>query len=162
MLTSASISRAPVNHGQRHWVNLGRRKTISSNGTAAMADSKSLEFLRDLGSPPPGTLSYAEAAIEDRSAPRAAIVIPAMLRQSGSHGFKVVVRNISQSGFACDAVTGMTPGTRCWLTLPGIVAQQASVVWNDGFQVGGAFEMLLSPIVLDSLIARYGRVIPGR
>lgn len=103
-------------------------------------------------------LPYAVAAQEDRSAPRMRLLIPAQLRPSGCTAFSVSVRNLSLSGFACDAVTGMTPGTRCWIKLPGIVPQQASIVWNDGRRVGGSFETTLNQAVLEAMIARYRSV----
>jgi hypothetical protein len=97
---------------------------------------------------------YAIAAQEDRSAPRISLKIPATLRPSGQTGFSVVVRDLSLSGFACEAVTGMHVGTICWLTLPGLGGLQAEVMRNDGIVVGCAFANLLNPAVLDSVIAR--------
>ena len=64
-----------------------------------------------------GPVAYSEAAIEDRSAPRIRLDIPAVLRPSGVTGFGVRVINLSLSGFACEATTGMPKGARCWLCL---------------------------------------------
>jgi len=98
---------------------------------------------------------YARAAQEDRCAPRLRLRIPAALRPSGSSGFATNVVDLSLGGFACQAVTGMQPGTMCWLTLPGLSALQAEIVWNDGGMVGCAFAQLLNPAVLDSIIAKH-------
>jgi hypothetical protein len=49
----------------------------------------------------------------------------------------------------------MHPGNRCWLTLPGMEALQAEVVWWESGRVGCAFANLLSPIVHDNILARY-------
>lgn len=99
--------------------------------------------------------AYAQAAQEDRCAPRIVLSIPGTLRPSGTTGFKVTVRDISVAGFSCNAVTSMRPGAICWLTLPGLSGLQAEVVWNDGIAVGCAFSDLLHPAVLDRLLARF-------
>jgi hypothetical protein len=98
---------------------------------------------------------YEDAAQEDRSAPRVRLKIPAMMRPSGSPGFSVIVRDLSLSGVACEAMTGMGPGTRIWLTLPGLSALQAKIVWNDGTIVGSEFSTLLNPAVLQNILARF-------
>ena len=99
--------------------------------------------------------AYGLAAMEDRSAPRHDVKIAAWLRTTGEHAFKVTVINLSLGGFACEALTRVHPGTRCWLTLPGLTGLQAEVVWNDGRLVGGAFASLLAAPVLDVFVMRY-------
>jgi hypothetical protein len=98
---------------------------------------------------------YEDAAQEDRSAPRVRLKIPAIMRPSGSPGFSVIVRDLSLSGVACEALTGMAPGTRIWLTLPGLSALQAKIVWNDGTIVGCEFSNLLNPAVHANILARF-------
>lgn len=98
---------------------------------------------------------YEDAAQEDRCAPRIRLKIPAIMRPSGSPGFSVTVRDLSLSGVACEAVTGMGPGTRIWLTLPGLSSLQAKIVWNDGTIVGCEFSNLLNPAVLQNILARF-------
>src|SRR5688572_9195056 len=93
---------------------------------------------------------YAHAAQEDRCSPRTRITIPATLRPSGSKGFQTVVHDLSISGFSCMAINRLHPGTHCWLTMPGLEALHAQVVWWDNGLVGCAFQTLLSPIVQDS------------
>ncbi|MEI2724964.1 MAG: PilZ domain-containing protein [Verrucomicrobiota bacterium] len=97
----------------------------------------------------PTSLRYDSAALEDRCAPRIKIRIPAMLRQSGNTGFTVVVTDLSIAGFQCEALTGMPPGSRCWLALPGLSPIQAELVWNNGRAVGCAFSNILNEAVLD-------------
>jgi PilZ domain len=96
---------------------------------------------------------YSTAAQEDRCAPRVALDIRATLRPSGTHGFNVIVKDLSVAGFCVEAVTSMRAGALCWLTLPGLSGQQAEVMWNNGQQVGCAFATLLHPSVLDRLLA---------
>lgn len=98
---------------------------------------------------------YAAAAQEDRSAPRIRISIPAALRPSGSKAFQTAVRDLSLSGFSATAMSRIHPGTYCWLTLPGMESLAAKVVWWDNGLVGGAFEKLLNPIVLDNILERW-------
>ena len=76
------------------------------------------------------------------------------MRPSGSHGFKVIVKDLSLSGVACEALTGMKAGTRIWLTLPGLNALQAEIMWNDGTTVGCGFTNLLNHAVLENILAR--------
>ena len=103
---------------------------------------------------------YDDAALEDRSAPRVALNIPAQLRPSGVTGFGVRVTNLSLSGFACEATSGMPPGARCWLALPGLAPLQAEVILNNGQVIGCAFSNLLNRSVLDAILNRFGVVVP--
>lgn len=103
-------------------------------------------------------LRYEDAAQEDRSAPRIKLNIPASMRPSGSPGFSVIVKDLSLSGVACEALTGMRAGTRVWLTLPGLAALQAKIVWNDGTMVGCEFDSLLNPAVHENILARFPSV----
>ena len=100
-------------------------------------------------------VAYAIAAEEDRCATRHEVHIPAILRPSGEAGFKVIVTNLSVAGFACDVVTGMREGARCWLTLPGLSSLQSEVVWNNRGAIGGSFANLINEAVLATIIARY-------
>ena len=105
-------------------------------------------------------LNYEYAALEDRCSPRIALHIPATLRPSGVTGFGVIVTNLSLSGFACEAITGMPAGARCWLALPGLAPLQSEVIWNNGTTVGCAFANLLNRSILDSILSRFGVVVP--
>jgi hypothetical protein len=96
---------------------------------------------------------YLTATDEDRCAPRARVDIIATLRASGAQRFVVRVKDLSIAGFACEAVTGMKSGALCWLTLPGLSALQAEVVWNDGATVGCAFASLLNPAVHQAIVS---------
>ncbi|MCL6482082.1 MAG: hypothetical protein K6U02_10180 [Firmicutes bacterium] len=42
-----------------------------------------------------------------------------------------------------------------WLTLPGLAALQAKIVWNDGTIVGCEFSTLLNPAVHENILARF-------
>ncbi len=103
----------------------------------------------------PKTMSYDQAALEDRSAPRIRLRIPAQLRPSGFTGFSIIVKDLSLSGFSAEALTGMKPGTRVFLTIPGLSGLQAEIAWNDGTMIGCAFTNLLNPAVLESVLKRF-------
>ena len=98
---------------------------------------------------------YEIAAQEDRSAPRTRICIPATLRASGMRGFHTEVQDLSLSGFSAVAVSKMYEGAICWLTLPGLEAMQAEVIWWRNGMVGCAFRNLISPIVHDNFLAKF-------
>jgi hypothetical protein len=98
---------------------------------------------------------YALAAQEDRSAPRTPVAIPATLRASGAKSIQTVVNDLSLSGFSCQSINRMHPGTVCWLQLPGLESLQAEVIWWNNSLVGCAFHNLLSPIVHDNILDRF-------
>lgn len=101
--------------------------------------------------------SYAEAALEDRSAERQKVLIYAILRLSCSKKFAAIVKDISLSGFSAEAFTGQPVGDRIWLTVPGMRPLEAEIARNDGTTIGCAFTNLLNPAVLGNLVARYHR-----
>lgn len=98
---------------------------------------------------------YRIAAQEDRCAVRSTVTIPATLRQSGGRGVATTVFDLSLAGFSAACPDRMLAGTKCWLTLPGLEALQAEVVWWEHAKVGCAFDRLLSPIVHDNIVLRY-------
>ena len=65
------------------------------------------------------------------------------------------VNDLSLSGFSATSVSRLHVGTVCWLTLPGLEALQAEVIWWEDSMCGCAFAQLLSPIVHDNILARY-------
>ncbi len=97
----------------------------------------------------------AQAAFEDRCAPRQRVHIPSILRPSGGRGFNTVVVDLALAGFCANSVQRMHPGNRCWLILPGMESLLAQVVWWDSGRVGCAFEKLLNPIVHDNILVRF-------
>ena len=98
---------------------------------------------------------YFDAAQEDRGAPRTRVLIPAQLRPSGARGFRTELHDLSLSGFSAAAVNRLHDGQLVWLTIPGLESQQAKTVWWEAHMVGCAFENLLSPIVLENILARH-------
>lgn len=97
---------------------------------------------------------------DDRCGPRTRLAIPATLRWQGGRGFASTVRDLSISGFCAASATRLRPGTRVWLTLPGLEGLPAQVVWWDTGLTGCAFDNLLSPVVHDALLARWRAAQP--
>lgn len=98
---------------------------------------------------------YEVAAQEDRCGARIKLNIPAQLRASGSRGFQTVVHDLSISDFSAAAINRMHEGQICWLTLPGLEALQAQVVWWENCVAGCAFAELLNPVVHENILQRY-------
>ncbi len=103
----------------------------------------------------PEFVSYAVATQEDRCGNREKVHIAAHLRPSGATGFAVVVKNLSVAGFSAEALTGMKPGSRVFITLPGLAALQAEIVWNDGTLIGCSFQNILNKAVFEAFVRQY-------
>lgn len=99
--------------------------------------------------------NYRDATQENRCAARITLAIPARMRVAGSQGCNTVIRNLSVAGFNVDAIGGMRPGRRCWLTISGLESLQSEVVWQKNGIAGCSFHSLLSPLVLESILNRH-------
>lgn len=94
---------------------------------------------------------------DSRRAERLPLSFPASLREPGSTKFSVEVRDLSVSGFRCDTSFSLTVGSRVWLTIPGIEALEAQVMWREQWCYGFAFTAPLHPAVLDHVALRQRR-----
>lgn len=99
--------------------------------------------------------AYELASAEDRCAPRQNVWIEAKFREPGGHPCQTVVTDVSVAGFGALVVTSLKPGSRCWITLPGLASQEAELVWKDNTMIGCSFTRLLSQAVVDNLVRRY-------
>jgi len=95
------------------------------------------------------------ASDEDRCAPRQRLRVAARMRFSCSSSFPTEVTDMSIAGFTCDALLQVPPGTLCWLTLPGLGALEAEVVWHSKHGMGCAFKNLLNLAVLNHYVAKF-------
>jgi hypothetical protein len=68
------------------------------------------------------------------------------LRKLGSSGVDAQLVNISSSGFMAKTDAEITPGSRVWLTLPGISRVNALVIWAQGDKLGGEFAAPIDPL----------------
>jgi hypothetical protein len=68
------------------------------------------------------------------------------LRALGSNGVDAQLINISSLGFMAKTDAEITPGSRVWLTLPGVSRVNALVVWSKGGKLGGEFAAPIDPL----------------
>lgn len=92
---------------------------------------------------------------EDRCAPRRRFAIPSTLRMADGQTFRTEVTDLSVAGFSAVSKIELEVGTRCWLTLPGILMLAARVAWSKEGVVGCAFERLWDPTVCEQLLGRW-------
>ena len=92
------------------------------------------------------------ASQHDRSALYRGLSIPAALRTGTDRPVQTLVRELSAISFAAEAINRLHPGTRCWLSLPGLAAKQAEVINWHGSVVTCRFTETLSPLILDSVV----------
>lgn len=90
----------------------------------------------------------------NRKEMRRAVHMTAQLRERGSPRFEVEIMDLSIGGFRGQTGLTLWPGTRVWITLPGLAALEAVVAWRDRYRFGCAFAGTLHPAVLDHLAAR--------
>lgn len=95
-------------------------------------------------------------SMHDWSLPYRRLAMRAALRVGVDRSFQTRVTELSTSTFAAEAVSRLHPGTRCWLTLPGLAAKQAEVLGWQGSIVTCRFTEDLSPLILDTLIEKAG------
>lgn len=98
--------------------------------------------------------SYA-AARGDHGTPPGRLAIPARLRVSGGRAVPTTVHDLSPAGFSATAINRLNAGQICWLTLPGLSALQAEVIWWRDCQARCAFAQSLNPIVYENIISRH-------
>lgn len=68
------------------------------------------------------------------------------LRALGSNGVDAQLINISSLGFMAKTDAEIRPGSRVWLTLPGVSRVNALVVWSKGGKLGGEFAAPIDPL----------------
>lgn len=101
-----------------------------------------------------GPGSYEHSAQEDRCAPRVPVHIEAQVRPTGSRAFATVVRDMSPGGFTATAAERLESHSLCWVTLPGVPAIQAEVIWWEAGLFGAAFCRLIEPEQLAGILAQ--------
>jgi hypothetical protein len=99
--------------------------------------------------------AFQHATGEDRCAPRKRFAIPSTLKTADGLTFKTEVVDLSIAGFSATSNIELEVGTRCWLTLPGILMLAARVAWSKDGLTGCAFERLWDPGVCEQLLGRW-------
>lgn len=94
---------------------------------------------------------------DERAAVRLDVRMKARLREPLSTRFDVDVLDISVTGCRVETSAILKPGSRIFITVPGIVPLEAVVAWRDRFRYGCAFYRPLHHAVLDHIIRKHGR-----
>lgn len=90
---------------------------------------------------------------EKRHSVRYPTRIGAMVHHIGAKPFRVVVSNLSRSGFRMELPVKVRPGRAIRLAMDGLLPVDAYVVWQDDDQVGCKFVNELHPALVDAAIA---------
>jgi hypothetical protein len=96
---------------------------------------------------------------DSRRTDRYVLEFRAFLRARGGTKFTIELHDLSVTGFRCGTSYLMNDGDQVWLTIPGLEAREARVVWRSGFDYGCEFIEPLHIAVLDH-IAKFVRKRP--
>ena len=88
---------------------------------------------------------------ENRKARRVRLPLVAGFRESRMSKVPVDVFDLSTDGFRVETFMGVHSDATVWLTLPGLEAQEARVVWLRGDYVGCKFVRPLHPAVFQMI-----------
>ncbi|WP_176599361.1 MULTISPECIES: PilZ domain-containing protein [Sphingobium] len=91
---------------------------------------------------------------DGREAIRHAITAQVKMRRRMEHSVASSVSDLSLSGFRLRTHMKLAAGCDIALTLPGLEARWAKIVWVRGFEAGCRFHEPLHPAILDDLIRR--------
>lgn len=94
---------------------------------------------------------------DERRSLRLKVSVAASVRQPGSTAFDAKVLDLSMTGFRLETSFNLKPGTRVWLTLPGMQSLEAEVAWRKDFIYGCAFVQSLYPAVFDHIARRFAQ-----
>lgn len=95
---------------------------------------------------------------DNRKDLRSPVEITAELFVSESVRFKVVVLDLSSSGFRINTANHIPLGRLVYLTLPGLQSLQARVAWNDREHYGCTFSKPLHGATCDHLSTRFPKL----
>lgn len=91
-----------------------------------------------------------------RSEARIEIDAAVPLRELGHPAVDARLINVSSRGFMVETDALIEPGSRVWLTLPGLARANARVVWARSGRVGGEFAEPIDPLEVFQAIGRSG------
>ena len=76
------------------------------------------------------------------------------LRELGQPAVDARLVNISSHGFMAETDARIEPGSRVWLTIPGLHRANALVVWARNGRIGGQFAEPVDPLEVLQAIGR--------
>ena len=89
-----------------------------------------------------------------RRSARAPVSLDASLGQGGLARTLCKVVDVSIHGARIQSYSSLTKGGTIWLTLPGIGAVAADVMWADEYVAGCQFQRPLDPAAFEALLER--------
>jgi hypothetical protein len=89
-----------------------------------------------------------------RREPRIELQAAVPLRELGHPAVDARLLNISSRGFAVETDALIEPGSRVWLTLPGLPRANARVVWARSGRIGAEFAEAIDPLEVFQAIGR--------
>jgi hypothetical protein len=98
-------------------------------------------------------LIHARIALETeieprRREPRIGVSAEVPLRQFGQTSVDARLVNLSSHGFMAATHALIAPGSRIWLTLPGLNRVNALVLWSKSGRIGGEFAEPIDPLLV--------------
>lgn len=96
-----------------------------------------------------------QQSVNNRKSKRNAVQISAELRISGGQKFKVLVLDLSQTGFRIETGNHIAIGSKIYLAMPELNSLPAQVAWNDRTFYGCAFLHPLHSSVFKHVVARH-------
>lgn len=97
----------------------------------------------------------------NRKSRRNAVQISAELRLSSGQKFKVLVCDLSQTGFRIETGNHIDTGTKLYLALPNLNSLPAQVAWNDRTFYGCVFLHPLHASVFEHIVAQHPSLRAG-
>ena len=93
---------------------------------------------------------------EHRKTMRLDVRFNACLREPGSaQKFEVDVIDLSMTGFRFETSFTIRPGSKVFVTIPGMSTLEATVAWARGYVYGAEFNHSLYPAVFDLIALRH-------
>lgn len=107
------------------------------------------------------TIAAAADPMDQRRDPRLEADADVSLRPLGTTAVDARLVNISSLGFMAECDAEVRPGSRVWLSLPGIQRANALIVWVRNGRIGGEFSSPIDPLnVLHAIGRQHGDVSP--
>ncbi len=83
---------------------------------------------------------------------RKAVKLDARVRDRSATRFAIQIVDLSMTGFRGNTVFTLRPGSLVWITLPGLQGLEATIAWQRGEEVGGAFRQPLHAAVFEHIV----------
>lgn len=99
-------------------------------------------------------IAHDQDAEARRREPRVELNAAVPLRELGHPAVDARLVNISSHGFMAETDALIEPGSRVWLTLPGLARANARVVWARSGRIGGEFTEPVDPLEIFQAIGR--------